>query len=189
MTPPPTSKNRLRRRILALMKSVGPDLRQAAGRKIVASLEESAKWIQARTIALYWPLPSEPPLDLAINLGWRQGKRIGLPMVTPSGMEFRCVTSREQLSPPVRGLWEPNPERSDVLTPDQLDLIVVPGVAFTPEGGRLGRGGGYYDRFLADLPSRTFRLAFAYPCQMVPTLPREAHDQDVDLVVVCGFKS
>jgi 5-formyltetrahydrofolate cyclo-ligase len=66
--------------------------------------------------------------------------------------------------------------------PSEIDCVVVPGVAFSPEGWRLGRGGGYYDATLAALP-RALRVGVAFEVQLVPTVPREPHDVALDAVV------
>ena len=71
-----------------------------------------------------------------------------------------------------------------VIPPASLDVIVVPGVAFDRSGARLGRGGGYYDGFLAGLPgSRPVRVALAFDAQIVEGVPMEAHDQRVHVIV------
>jgi 5-formyltetrahydrofolate cyclo-ligase len=65
---------------------------------------------------------------------------------------------------------------------DEIDCVVMPGVAFSEDGLRLGRGGGYYDATLERMP-RAARVGLAFEAQIVPTLPREAHDAPLDAVV------
>jgi 5-formyltetrahydrofolate cyclo-ligase len=67
----------------------------------------------------------------------------------------------------------------------QLDLIVVPGLAFTAEGNRLGRGAGFYDRFLAGIPANTVKVGVCFEFQRVSEVPQESHDVKMD-AVVCG---
>jgi 5-formyltetrahydrofolate cyclo-ligase len=67
--------------------------------------------------------------------------------------------------------------------PAVVDAAVLPGVAFDPRGGRLGAGGGHYDRLLARLPTETTRIGVGFACQLVPHVPTEPHDQRVEVVV------
>lgn len=71
----------------------------------------------------------------------------------------------------------------DIIAPDDLGLVLVPGVAFDPDGGRLGRGGGFYDRFLAGAPKSVRRVGVCFEAQVVDHVPREAHDALVEGVV------
>jgi 5-formyltetrahydrofolate cyclo-ligase len=66
---------------------------------------------------------------------------------------------------------------------DRLDLVVVPGVAFDPQGNRLGWGAGYYDRLLAQVRADAPIVALAFECQIVPAIPPESHDVPVDVIV------
>ena len=66
---------------------------------------------------------------------------------------------------------------------EKLDLIVVPGLAFTVTGNRLGRGAGYYDRFLATVPTTTLKVGVCFEFQLVPQIPSESHDVIMDVVV------
>jgi 5-formyltetrahydrofolate cyclo-ligase len=80
-------------------------------------------------------------------------------------------------------LREPDLRTAMVVDPRAIDLILVPGVAFTHEGFRVGRGGGYYDRFLAEPQLHARRLGVCFARQLVPSVPLEAHDQRVDRVI------
>lgn len=78
------------------------------------------------------------------------------------------------------GIWEPLPNPARLLSPDAFDLVLVPGLAFDLDGGRLGRGAGFYDRFLATLPKKTRLVGVAFDEQIVPKAPRDAFDLPVD---------
>lgn len=78
------------------------------------------------------------------------------------------------------GIWEPLPDPSRLLAPDAFDLVLVPGLAFDLDGGRLGRGAGFYDRFLATLPPKTRLVGVALDEQLVEKTPRDAFDLPVD---------
>ena len=79
------------------------------------------------------------------------------------------------------GTQEPSPERRIKINPEIFDLVIVPGVAFDRQGGRLGHGKGYYDRFL-ELTS-AFRLALAFDCQLLETVPTELHDVPMNAIL------
>ncbi len=98
-------------------------------------------------------------------------------------LAFHAVGDDAELAPGFRGIAEPDVGRP-LLPAEQLALVLVPGLAFDRDGGRLGRGGGFYDRLLEDLPPTALRLGVAWACQISPTpLPREPHDAHVDAVV------
>ncbi|MBQ8285168.1 MAG: 5-formyltetrahydrofolate cyclo-ligase [Thermoguttaceae bacterium] len=78
------------------------------------------------------------------------------------------------------GIWEPVPDASRLVAPDAFDVVLVPGLAFDLDGGRLGRGAGFYDRFLATLPPKTRLVGVALDEQIVDKAPRDAFDLPVD---------
>jgi 5-formyltetrahydrofolate cyclo-ligase len=84
-------------------------------------------------------------------------------------------------APGLRGILEPLPERP-VVSPKAVDWILIPGVAFTPRGDRMGYGAGFYDRLLAQMPPQVPRIAGAFEAQIVETLPTDSHDCPVDVV-------
>jgi 5-formyltetrahydrofolate cyclo-ligase len=106
------------------------------------------------------------------------------PRILGRELEVRIVRDLRQLKPAAFGLRAPDPEETELLGADKLDLVVVPGLAFTRQGDRLGRGAGYYDRFLTALPPRVATIALAFACQMREQLPVEPHDRRVGAVFV-----
>jgi len=80
-------------------------------------------------------------------------------------------------------LLEPDPAQCPVVPPQDIDLLVIPGMAFTRTGGRLGRGGGFYDRFLTGVHPRAVKVGVCFGIQLVDAVPLEAHDHEVDWVV------
>jgi 5-formyltetrahydrofolate cyclo-ligase len=139
---------------------------------IARSLRSLPFWESARVIYGYSPLGSEPE--------WRgdfvdANKQIAYPRVVGDAMLFFCS---ERFEKGALGTWEPVGE---VLAPP-ADLILVPGVAFDTSGHRLGRGKGYYDRWLAERGSAR-AVGVCFECQIVTEVPREPHDVRVDLVL------
>jgi len=158
---------------------------------MVASITAHPVWARARVVSLYSALPVEPDLaaltrpETGTRRPERAPRRFCYPRIEAGGMAFFEVESSSDLVP---APWHPK-IREPVFTPeslvppDKIDLILVPGLAFTRDGQRLGRGGGYYDRYLAALPSVAMKLGVCFQFQLVDSLPLEAHDQRVHAVV------
>lgn len=151
-------------------------------RAIVAAITSSPMWENVNTLALFSALPGEP--DLAPL--WEKGqKRFCYPRVEEDGMRFFEIRTLAEL---LASQWhpkvlEPVGDSARLVAAEEIDLILVPGLAFTRDGHRTGRGGGFYDRYLEHTPASTFKLGVCFECQIVPELPWEAHDQMMDGVV------
>jgi 5-formyltetrahydrofolate cyclo-ligase len=157
--------------------------RSAASALITTHL---ANWLSQRTepgtIGLFAALPREPVLAGLPRLlpGWR----FAYPRASAAGqMDFHLVTDpASQLRTGGFGILEPDPARSPLLDPSDLSIILCPGEAFTPAGHRLGKGGGFYDRFLARTPSSTLLVGIAFATQITPSLPVDPHDRHVSFL-------
>lgn len=139
-------------------------------------------WFQrAKTIMAYAALAGEPNLQPVLEEILLQGKILVLPRCEKDGaMSGRRVSALPRCAPGMYGVTEP-PEDSPVVYPTQIDLILVPGMAFDAQGGRLGRGKGYYDRFLAEYQGRT--MGICYHGNLLEQVPVEGHDKRMDAVV------
>jgi 5-formyltetrahydrofolate cyclo-ligase len=175
------TKLEFRREMRALLRTLGPE-RAGKSQAIVAAIAAHPAFTTRARIALFSPLPDEP--DIA-GL-WKFGGRIFCyPRVRDAQMDLVDVPHIQNLTP---SAWHPqihepaNPE-ARIIAPADIGLILVPGLAFTRNGQRLGRGGGFYDRYLALLPPHTVRLGVCFAAQLVESLPAEAHDQRVNAVV------
>ncbi|MBD0379669.1 5-formyltetrahydrofolate cyclo-ligase [Paenibacillus sedimenti] len=138
------------------------------------------------TVLTYMPIRSEPDVAPFMEWSWQQGIRVLLPKVVTETktMDLHVVNSYEDLDTGAYGIREP---RSDV--PVELDLsrismILVPGLAFDMDFGRLGYGGGYYDRFMQLFAARGLKrplsVAAAFDLQLIPGVPSSWHDFRVD---------
>jgi 5-formyltetrahydrofolate cyclo-ligase len=178
----PVTKIELRRQMrLRLGASAG----QAAekSRAIVTSIAAHPVWARVRVLSLYAALPGEPDLAALWNAG--TPRRFCYPRIEAGGMTFFEVESPAELIPAPwhSGIREPIFDPARLVPPEGIDLILVPGLAFTSDGWRLGRGGGFYDRYLASLPAGALKLGVCFQSQLVETLPLEAHDQRVHAIV------
>jgi 5-formyltetrahydrofolate cyclo-ligase len=139
------------------------------------------EFIAARRILFYYSIGREPDTHALIEFALSLGKIAALPVSLPGGiMTARVVSDISELR--VRSLKIPAPEDdSEELPPDEIDLIVVPAVAFDRNGYRCGRGGGYYDRYLP--LSSAFTVGLCRAALLSDGVPRQAHDVSVKCVV------
>ncbi len=121
----------------------------------------------------YAPRRNEPD-PTSLLTGWlSEGRVICLPRVTDSEglMEARQVASLSQLQAGKWGLMEPDPGVCPVSDPDRIDLVLVPGLGFDRDGNRLGRGKGFYDRFLGRIRPNAITLGLCYTFELVDSIP------------------
>ncbi len=177
---PSPAKTELRRRLRAQLARLAPASMAAASESIRTTIPSLNRWQEARTIAAYASLPGEPDL---LPLRWAGVRTVLLPRVEGSHLVFHEVRDAAHLRPGAFGVLEPDPENCPPVDPAAADLIFVPGLAFTADGARLGRGRGFYDRLLATLPPSVVRIGICFAEQIVSELPDEPHDQPVDIVI------
>lgn len=150
---------------------------------IAQQLYEDEYWKLASTIAI--TISKRPEVDTwqMIRKAWGQGKRVVVPKCVPKSrtMDFHVLTQFSQLESVYYGLLEPIVSETTKVKPDEIDLVIVPGLAFSKTGYRLGFGGGYYDRFLANYQGNTVSLAFEN--QIVAGIPIEDHDIPVSKII------
>lgn len=145
---------------------------------------------QKQAVLAYVPFRSEPKLDSLMKWCWEEGIPLAVPKtdVRQRTMVFYVIESMDQLE--TTGAWglrEPAASCRRFNETDPIGCILVPGLAFDREKGRLGYGGGYYDRFLSKLQSSLGRvpltLALAFDLQILPRIPMEEHDYRVDRII------
>jgi 5-formyltetrahydrofolate cyclo-ligase len=158
-----------------------PDLRGEKSRVISERIVAHPAWKNARTVALFAPQAREPDVELLWS--YAGGRRFAYPRIAGEVVELYAVDSLFDLQPAQWGIREPSASSVTRVRPDEIDLILVPGVAFTRSGQRCGRGGGFYDRLLATLPAAATKLGVCFAEQIVDELPTEPHDMMVDEVI------
>lgn len=170
------AKAALRKLMRARLKAA-TDSGQTSSRSLLAQIQSHPAWCGASTVALFAPLPEEP--DLLPLLG-HPAKRIVFPCLQGSTLQWRAVSTADELQPAPHSLGRlKEPAQGDWVSLSTLDCLLVPGLAFTACGRRLGRGGGYYDRTLAALSPHAVALGVCFSLQIVTSLPAEPHDQSV----------
>lgn len=179
----------LRARMRRLRRRLTPSERRAAARAAARRLARTALFRRARHLAAYLPVGGEADPRPLIELAWRRGKRVYLPVVDAvhgRRLGFAPYAPATALRPNRWGI--PEPARALALRPPQrLDLVIVPLVAFDTCGNRLGMGAGYYDRSFAFLRRRRWRrprlVGLAYAFQEVPRLEARPWDVPLDAVL------
>ena len=179
------AKAALRKVIIARRDAADGEMRNRAAQAIVRNLLELPAYRGAGTVAAYASFGSELDTSAFIAKTLADGKQLLLPRINRAQ---RALELRRVIDPAadlVAGVWgirEPA-EHCAIVPLATIDFMLVPGVAFTQIGARLGYGGGFYDRLLAALDRRTARIAAAFQLQIVAQLPEGPHDQRVDTVV------
>jgi 5-formyltetrahydrofolate cyclo-ligase len=181
------AKAELRRRILEQRDGLPADRRARASAAITARLAGLPAFGAARTVLAYASFGSEVDTGPLLRAVLAAGKALVLPRVNRASRMldlYRVDDPAGQLEPGTWGIPEPRPATCPPAALGEVELVVVPGVAFDVRGGRLGYGAGYYDRLLRGLAAGAPPLvAGAFDVQVVPEVPMDAHDRRLDRVV------
>lgn len=179
-------KNALRQQVIARRDALPAPRRAAANRAIAARVQALPDWRAARCVLAYMSMGTEFDTASLIRGLLDDGRSLGLPRVNKSARRLDLYRVRDVARDLVAGTWgirEPDPDRCEPLDPADVDAVLVPGVAFDERGGRLGYGGGYYDRLFAEGALRAVRIAAAFSEQVVDRVPIDDHDAFMDFVV------
>lgn len=175
------SKSDLRRLVRKLESAETPEKLRGSGEVLISRFLASPEYDKANVLFLYCGVGTEPDTRPIIADALSRGKRVALPAITGPGiMEAREIRSSGQLVPGRFGIPEPD-IACPIILPEELELILVPGAAFSPDGGRLGRGGGYYDRYLPR--TRCVKIALVRALQLFDSIPTDTHDIPVDVII------
>lgn len=178
-------KARLRAEMLARRDALAPEWRERADSTITDRLVARVRDRGARHVLAYSSFRSEWPSREFNRQVLASGCTLYLPRVDRSTrrLAIHRVDDLDRLRPGIWQIPEPDPETCPVVTGlDVLELVLVPGLAFDTQGGRLGYGGGFYDKLLGDA-AHAHRLVAAYGFQVLPAVPMEVHDQRVHEIV------
>ena len=173
-------KKELRRQIRQLKREMTEEQIVTASEKLGELFVTTSQYKNAKTIYGYLPYNQEvrtvPMLERAI----RDGKRVAVPKVYGDDMKFIYMDDLSRVELGYAGI--PEPVDDEPVADDPTALVLMPGMAFTKNGDRMGYGGGFYDKFLASEPNHP-TVALCYGFQMVESLPTEEYDIPVDCVL------
>ncbi len=150
--------------------------------QICQKVRELPHWQRAHTILFYHALPDEPNLGELLETAFREKRRALLPVVVGDDLVLKTFTGSDSLRQGAFHIWEPTGEIFPADRYGEIDLALVPGMAFDASCHRLGRGRGYYDRLLPRLP-RAWKLGVCFPFQKFSYIPSDAHDVAMDAVL------
>ena len=176
------SKYSLRTAVKQRLRSMSPAARREESEVLWRRLIAHPAFRVATHVMLFHGLPDEPQTSEWLERILPLGKKVWLPVVVGDEIEVRRYDGPQSLREGAFGILEPTGAPLEDLS--LLELIVVPGVAFDAEGHRLGRGRGYYDRFLSRLPDASVpTLGCCFACQLLPAVLVEPFDRPVSEVI------
>ncbi|WP_371370734.1 5-formyltetrahydrofolate cyclo-ligase [Sporomusa aerivorans] len=177
------AKKDLRKSVLAVRRSMDREQVRAGSDKIADHLCAWPVYQSAKNVMLYLAMPDEPHMDKVISPALSAGKTICVPHIRDRGiMDAAIIANMDDLVVGEYNLLTPNPATLKLLDPGELDLIIVPGVAFDKDGRRLGMGAGFYDRFLLKA-QKTELIGAAWAAQIMEKVPTDDHDRLVNFLV------
>lgn len=174
------TKTELRQEIKHRKAACSAEERATLSQRVVEQLLQSERWKAAHTVLLYHSLPDEVDTHELLLRAMADGKRVLLPAVVGDDLELRLFHAPETLNEGAFHIQEPT--GAAFTDYEAIELAVVPGVAFTRDGRRLGRGRGYYDRLLPRL-SAAYLTGLCWPFQLVEDLPTESFDIRLHAVI------
>lgn len=179
-----TNKKELRSKILTIRNNLDKDIKQKYDKIIFKKLRERSEYINSKNIFIYLGYGSEIDTISLVKDMFLDGKNVCIPKtnIEDRTMEAVIIRDLDNLEEDKYGILEPK-SNYDVIDKQDIDLVVMPGVAFDNDGGRLGYGGGYYDKFLMDCSEDKYKIALAYDFQVIESVPKEEHDILVNCII------
>ncbi len=177
-------KAEARRRIKLTVAGIAPEQRRECSAAAACRLIEMPEYRQAEVVMLFVSMPDEIDTGRIITQALEDGKRVAAPKVnrTARSMDALEITDpAAQLRPAAMGIRTPVTNR--IFPAEELDFVLVPARAVDVQGRRLGRGGGYYDRYMSRPGFRAFKCVYIYDVQALGSVPCNDHDVPVDASV------
>ena len=174
-------KKEIREQTKAKLEKLGVEVKKSKEAAIYQELFASTIWQDANFLGMTRSMPLELQTEPIIQRALQEGKRVALPKVISKGeMVFIEITSGTIYEESRFGVMEP--QKGDIIGKKQLELLIVPGVAFRQDGYRIGFGGGFYDRYLADYTGKTCSLLFSE--QLNQTWQPDNYDIPVEQLLI-----
>jgi len=177
------SKEKIRKEILTLLKEQQPVHRADKSRQIKEKLFLLKEFKKANNLMCYISLETEVDTKEIIKDALKLGKRVFTPFIKGDRLGIAEIKNLDEgLEKSQLGVLEPK-NHGDCSSTTKLDMVILPGLAFDRKGNRLGRGKGYFDRFLVNLTKTTKKIALSFEFQILDTIPTNSHDIPIDLLV------
>lgn len=173
-----TTKKILRQEIKERVASLSANERKESEKRILEQLENNLFFRQAKSVLLFWSLPDEIDTHSFVKK-WARQKQLFLPVIQDGKMYIKPYTDEKDMAEGSFKILEPQ----TLLFGDinQIDVFVIPAVAFDKQNNRLGRGKGFYDKLLCLVSA--YKIGIAYPEQIVDVIPTEKHDIKMDIIL------
>ncbi|HOG20773.1 MAG TPA: 5-formyltetrahydrofolate cyclo-ligase [Salinivirgaceae bacterium] len=170
-------KKTLRRTIRLATKELSIEQRLIQSKRVWSILSQYEKFVKAKTVVFYWSMETELNTTEFIE-SVKDAKKVLLPVVVGDRLILRCFEGRDKMvAEPVFGIFEPVGD--EFKSYNKIDFVVVPGMAFDKKGNRMGRGKGFYDKFLTQIPNAV-KIGVCFSHQIVDNVPSEPHDVKLD---------
>lgn len=178
------NKKDIRRFILEQRDKLEPDIKKELDKKIFSELIDSEAYKNASVIFVFVSFKSEVDTHEIIKQALKDSKTICVPKINTKEreMEIFKINSLGELKEGYYGILEPGEDCPSVNSND-IDLVLMPGAAFDRQGGRIGYGGGFYDRFLSRMNKKVDKIALAFDFQILDRVPMDEFDVRVDGIV------
>ncbi|WP_042458395.1 5-formyltetrahydrofolate cyclo-ligase [Neobacillus dielmonensis] len=177
------NKNSIRAEMKQTLTKLSKPMYEDYSYKIACRLFQEQIWKEAQVIGITISKPPEVDTFQIIRKAWELGKQVAVPKCHPKTKQliFRNLTAFSQLESVFFELLEPIEAITKEVPANRMDLVLVPGLAYSIDGYRIGFGGGYYDRFLSSYSGCTVSLAFTE--QIMAAIPTEEHDIPVERII------
>lgn len=183
----PHAKHRLRQTLISKRTTMDPRQAQRLSAAVQQRVLALPALAEADEVLAYMPVKNEVDTRKLLEFFWTRGARVLLPRCRPGRpgeMDLACATCFDELAPGSYGIAEPDPDACPALDDFAPKAALVPGVAFDENGARIGFGGGYYDRLLADQRlARCLKIGLAYDFQVVEEIELDEWDVRMDVVL------
>lgn len=176
-----SEKTKIRRRIRNKKSLLSEHDMHESSSLVFGKVEGLPEFQNAKSVLLYWSLPDELPTHQFIEK-WSLTKQILLPVVKGDEMLIKPFAGTSELHKSDMGIWEPATQKEYL---KQIDIVLVPGVAFDKSKNRLGRGKGYYDRYFAN--KNIVKIGVCYDFQLLENIPIDSFDVKMDMVITPNF--
>ncbi|MGB6370836.1 MAG: 5-formyltetrahydrofolate cyclo-ligase [Atribacterota bacterium] len=180
------NKEEIRRKILKKRLSLSSEDIRDKSQQVFLNLAETVEYRNSRNIMFYVATRIEVQTEEMIKMSIKMGKNVFVPIILPECLNLapsKIFDFDIELEKGKKGIFEPKKEYYRLFPPENIDLIIVPGVAFDLSGNRIGRGFGYYDNFLRKVSSSAKIVALAFEMQIVKKIPNDKNDIPVHKII------
>ncbi len=180
------NKEEIRRKILKKRLSLSSEDIRDKSRQVFLNLAETVEYRNSQNIMFYVATRSEVQTEEIIKMSIKMGKNVFVPIILPECIDLapsKIFDFDTELEKGKKGIFEPKKEYYRLFSSENIDLIIVPGIAFDLSGNRIGRGFGYYDNFLRKVRSSAKIVALAFEMQIVKKISNDKYDIPVNKII------